>query len=69
LHDADEAADQAVGIARDGFVIASDGSRLEVRAQTICLHGDTEGAAEIARAVRGRLESAGVAIAPLGGGG
>jgi UPF0271 protein len=65
LHDPEEAADQAVRIARDGFVIASDGSRLEVRAQTICLHGDTEGAAEIARAVRGRLESAGVVIAPL----
>jgi UPF0271 protein len=65
LRDPGEAADQAVRIARDGFVIASDGSRLEVRAQTICLHGDTEGAAEIARAVRGRLESAGVVIAPL----
>jgi UPF0271 protein len=38
-----------------------------VVAQTICLHGDTPGAAEIARAVRERLEAAGVAIAAAAG--
>ena len=41
LTDAAEAAEQALRIARDGFVIASDGSRLSVAARTLCLHGDT----------------------------
>ena len=59
------AAEQAVHIARDGFVVASDGSRLRVSADTLCLHGDTPGAAVIARTVRGRLQDAGVALAPL----
>jgi UPF0271 protein len=35
-----------------------------VSAQTLCLHGDTKGAVELARAIRAALESAGVEIAP-----
>jgi UPF0271 protein len=58
----DAAAIQAVGIARDGCVIATDGSRLDVAADTICIHGDSPGAVEIARAVRAALASAGIAI-------
>lgn len=65
LHDPADAARQALRIARDGEVLASDGTRLRLEAQTLCLHGDTEGAASIARAVREALEGAGVAIGPL----
>lgn len=65
LHDPADAAAQALRIARDREVIASDGSRVRIDAQTLCLHGDTEGAASIARAVREALEGAGVTIAPL----
>ncbi|HEY2031397.1 MAG TPA: 5-oxoprolinase subunit PxpA [Myxococcales bacterium] len=54
LHDPKDAAAQAVRLAESG------------RAQTICLHGDTPGAAQIAKAVRTALEQAGVTIAPLG---
>lgn len=65
LHDPAEAAEQALRIARDREVIASDGSRLHVEAETLCLHGDTVGALAIARAVREALERANVTIAPL----
>jgi len=65
LREAAEAAEQALRIAKDGFVVAADGSRVRVDAETLCLHGDTAGAVEMARAVRERLESAGVGIAPL----
>jgi 5-oxoprolinase (ATP-hydrolysing) subunit A len=61
----EEAAEQALNIARDGYVITSTGTRLEVRAQTLCLHGDTEGAPLIARTVREHLEKEGVRVAPL----
>jgi UPF0271 protein len=57
------AAAQAVAIARDGAVVAADGSRIPVRAETICCHGDTQGAVEIAAAVRSGLEAAGLAVA------
>lgn len=66
LTDPDEAAEQAVHLARDGFVVASDGSRVPVRPETICLHGDTPGAAAIARRVRERLADEGIAVAALG---
>ena len=66
LHDPTEAAEQALRIVRDGQAIAADGSRVRIDAQTLCLHGDTEGAPLIARAVRERLEAAGVTIASLG---
>ena len=63
LLDAGEAADQALSIARDQVAIADGGARVSITAQTLCLHGDTPGAAAIARAVRARLTSAGIAIA------
>jgi len=63
LTDPADAATQAVGIA-DGSVTAADGSSVAVRAASICCHGDTPGAVEIARAVRAGLEAAGVAIGP-----
>ena len=60
-----EAARQAVSIARDRKVIASDGSHLTVEAQTICIHGDTTNASSIASAVRNHLQGAGISVAPV----
>ena len=54
--------DQAVSLARDGNVQCLDGSIIPVRADTLCIHGDTPGAAEAARAVREALEKEGVEI-------
>jgi UPF0271 protein len=65
LTDPEEAAEQAVRLARDGTVITSDGSRIAVRADTLCVHGDTPGAPRIARRIRERLAEAGVTVAPL----
>ena len=44
---------------------AADGSRVALRAESICCHGDTPGAVEIAAAVRAALEAAGVTVAAL----
>jgi UPF0271 protein len=63
--DPDEAAEQAVRLAQNRGAIANDGSRIEVRADTICLHGDTPGAGEIARKIHERFRLAGIRIAPL----
>jgi UPF0271 protein len=56
----------AVRLARDGRVVAADGRELAVEADTLCLHGDSPGAAAMARAVREALEQAGVSVRPLG---
>jgi UPF0271 protein len=60
------AAGQALSIVRDGCVASHDGQVVAVRADTICIHGDTPAAATIAEAIRATLESAGVKIAALG---
>ena len=53
---------QAVRLAEDGCATARNGDEVQVRADTLCIHGDTPGAAEKARAVRDVLESHGVEI-------
>ena len=54
------AAEQAVSIARDGRVRTSAGGWLPLEVDTICIHGDTPGAPDVARAVRAALAAAGV---------
>lgn len=65
LTDSHAIAARAVAMARDGRVVAIDGSVVALAARTLCLHGDTPGAAEHAAAVRSALERAGVAIRPV----
>lgn len=45
---------------------AVDGNEIPVRADTICLHGDTPGAVELARKLRERMEEAGIQVIPMG---
>ncbi len=59
------AAAQAVSIATGGGVRAIDGTIVPVRAETICLHGDTPDAPTIAEMVRRALAAAGVEVRSL----
>jgi UPF0271 protein len=65
LHDPEEAAVQAVRIAERCSVVAVDRSIVPLTAQTICIHGDTPSALEIAAAVHRTLTEAGVEIKSL----
>ncbi len=56
------ASDRALEIVETGGITADDGSRVELGADSLCLHGDTPGAVVIARAVRSALERSGIAI-------
>jgi UPF0271 protein len=47
-------------------VTALDGTSVCVRADTVCVHGDTPGAAALARAVRSALAAAGIDVLPPG---
>jgi len=67
LNDPETAAARVLRMLRDGKVRSIDGVDVEVRAETICVHGDTPGAVEFARVLRSRLEKEGVEIrAPKG---
>jgi UPF0271 protein len=66
LESPDRVAAQALSIVRDGRVTSHDGRVVAVRADTICIHGDSPAAAEFAMAIRGSLEAAGAKIVALG---
>ena len=65
IRDPAEAAKQALSIAQCGIVTAHDGTEVKLSAQTICIHGDTPGAPEIAATVARMLREAGVALSGL----
>ena len=60
LTDPEAVSAQALSIATEGGVRAADGTWVDLPVRSLCLHGDTPGAVELARAVRARLEEAGV---------
>ena len=66
LSDPTAAAEQARRIVTDGVVRTTDGSLLPIRAETLCVHGDTPGAPAIAGAVRAALEEAGIRVTAPG---
>jgi 5-oxoprolinase (ATP-hydrolysing) subunit A len=63
LRDEQVVATRAVAIARDRGVTAVDGTWLQLDADTICLHGDTPGAALLADRIRRALTAAGIGVA------
>jgi UPF0271 protein len=65
IRDPAEAARQALSITQRGKVIACDGSEVSVNAQTLCIHGDTPGAPQIAATVARTLRDAGVTLCAL----
>ncbi|WP_375294484.1 LamB/YcsF family protein [Microbacterium sp.] len=67
LHDPELVAARMLRLAREGVIEAVDGSLVPVRAASICVHGDSTGAIEMARATRDLLEAEGIRIAPFAG--
>ena len=67
IHDAAVVAARAVRIVRDACVTClGDRSDIAVRADTLCIHGDTPGASALAARIREALEAAGVLVAAPG---
>jgi UPF0271 protein len=62
LHDVDSIVERAVRLATKGEVVAVDGTVVQVRPDSLCIHGDTPGAVEMAAGVRAGLEAAGVEL-------
>jgi UPF0271 protein len=66
LHDPKAIAERVVRMVQDGAVVSVTGKMMKMRTDTVCIHGDTAGAVEIARAVRQALDAAGIKVAPFG---
>lgn len=66
LHDPEEAGRKMVHMIREGGIITRDGKHIPCQIDTICLHGDSPGAVEMAKAVRTNLEDAGIRVRAFG---
>ena len=65
LHGPEEVAARVLQLATQGTLQAIDGSIVRLNADSVCVHGDTPGAVEMARQVRDTLERSGVEIRPF----
>ena len=64
IHDPFVVAARAVRMVKERMVEAVDGTMVPLEADTICVHGDTPGAAVLAAQLRTSLEAAGVVVKP-----
>jgi UPF0271 protein len=62
LHDPRQVATRAVVMATEGRVETVDGGQVAVQVRSLCVHGDTPGAVELAKAVRAALDEAGLPL-------
>lgn len=67
LTDTDEAIEQVVKMVKENKVIAKTGKEIEIKADTICVHGDGAHALEFVSKIRERLTKEGISITKLGG--
>lgn len=66
IHNTDEVVERSLRMVTEGKATAITGEQIEVQADSLCLHGDTPGAVEMAKALKQELEAAGVEILPIG---
>jgi len=67
IHDADKAAARMVEMVKAGAIITESGKHIPTQIDTICLHGDTAEAVQIATAVRKGLQDGGITLAKFNG--
>jgi 5-oxoprolinase (ATP-hydrolysing) subunit A len=65
IHDHDVVAQRALKMALEGKVIAIDGTEIDLKADTLCVHGDNPSAVQMVKKIRGSLTASGVEVIPL----
>lgn len=65
IHDIEEVVDRSLRMVTEKKAEAVTGEQIEVEADSLCLHGDTPGAVEMARALESQLKASGVEIVPV----
>ena len=65
IKDPKVAAERALRMAKEGKIITTDGSVLEMQIDTICVHGDNPSAVELVKNIRSAIEGKGIAVLPM----
>lgn len=66
IHDVETVAERVLMMVRDKTVVSIDGTPVPIKADTICVHGDTPGAVDMIQAIRRRFDQEGISVRPLG---
>ncbi len=66
IHDPEKAARQALTSAQEGYVVAHDGTKVKVKSESLCVHGDTPSALAILKKIGEEFNSASIAVKPMG---
>jgi len=66
IHDPKRVAERVIRMVQEGKVQSIEGDLIDLEVDSICVHGDTPGAVDLARAIRGNLEGAGITALPMG---
>jgi UPF0271 protein len=66
IHDVDVVAERVLAMVTAKKITAIDGTAVPITAETICVHGDTPGAVEMIKAIRQKLDGAGVQLKAFG---
>ena len=67
IHDHEIVAKRALKMALEGRVAAMDGTEIELKADTLCVHGDNPAAVQMVKRIRQELKDAGVVVTPMKG--
>jgi UPF0271 protein len=65
IHNHEIVAKRGLKMALEGKVVALDGTEIELRADTLCVHGDNPAAVEMVKRIQQELKAAGVAVTPM----
>lgn len=65
IKDPNEVSERALKMAKEGKVIAIDGTEITLHAQTLCVHGDTPGAVNLVKSIREKLNANGIDVKPF----
>jgi UPF0271 protein len=66
LHDPERIADKVLRMVACGKTETIDGELIDLKGDSVCVHGDTAGAVGIMKRIREKLTAAGVQLAPVG---
>jgi UPF0271 protein len=65
IEDHEIVAERALKMALEGRVVAIDGTEIELRADTLCVHGDNPAAVHMVKRIREGLKAAGVEVTAM----
>lgn len=66
IHDPETVAERVLSMVKDKTVLSIDNKPVPIKADTICVHGDTPGAVDMIKTIRRRFEQEGICVRPFG---